>query len=105
MTPVASATATGISIGTIALVGGVVLVAGTIIYLNSSKKRTRSKSSLSKGSINKILTDENRYKGDKLVIEDAIREEDWEILEDMLDSRTSDFPDLIQMIKKALKNR
>jgi len=96
--------ATGLSIGTIALVGGAILVAGVIIYLNNSKKKGKINSS-SKGSINKILTDENRYKGDKLVIEDAIKEKDWETLEDMLDSRTSDFPDLIQMIKKALNNR
>ena len=75
-----------------------------IKYLNNSKKKERSNSS-SQGSINKILTDENRYKGDKLIIEDAIREEDWETLEDMLKSRTSDFPDLIKMIKKALNNR
>ncbi len=104
MTPAAPAVATGLSIGTIALVGGVILVAGAIIYLNNSKKKVRSNSS-SQGSINKILTDENRYKGDKLVIEDAIREEDWETLEDMLNSRTSDFPDLIKIIKKALKNK
>jgi hypothetical protein len=104
MTPAAPAVATGLSIGTIALVGGVILVAGAIIYLNNSKKKGRSNSS-SQGSINKILTDENRYKGDKLIIEDAIREKDWETLEDMLKSRTSDFPDLIKMIKKALNNR
>lgn len=89
---------TGLSIGIIALAGGV------IIYLNNSKKKGKNSSS-SQGSINKILTDENRYKGDKLIIEDAIREKDWETLEDMLNSRTSDFPDLIEMIKKALKNR
>ena len=104
MTPVAPAVATGLSIGTIALVGGIIIVAGAIIYLNNSKKKGRSNSS-NQGSINKILTDENRYKGDKLVIEDAIKEKDWETLEDMLNSRTSDFPDLIQMIKKALNNR
>ena len=104
MTPTAPAVATGLSIGTIALVGGVILVAGTIIYLNNSKKQNKNNSS-SQGSINKILTDENRYKGDKLVIEDAIKEKDWKTLEDMLNSRTSDFPDLIKMIKKALNNR
>jgi len=103
MTPLEPAAATGLSIGTIALVGGVILVTGAIIFLNNSKKE--SSNSSSQGSINKILTDENRYKGDKLIIEDAIRKNDWEILEDMLDSRTSDFPDLIQMIKKALNNR
>lgn len=104
MTPTAPTVATGLSIGTIALVGGVIIVAGAIIYFNNSKKKRKSNSS-SQGSINKILSDENRHKGDKLVIEDAIKEKDWETLEDMLNSRTSDFPDLIIIIEDALKNK
>jgi len=103
MTPIEPA-ATGLSIGTIALVGVVVIVGGVIIYLNSSKRKEKRNSS-SKDPIPKILTDENRYKGNKAVIEDAIKEKDWKTLEEMLDSRTSDFPDLIEMIKQALKNR
>lgn len=100
MAPVATtATATGISTGTIVLLGGVILIAGAIFYLKNSSNKPE------KNSVKKILTDENRYKGYKSVIEDAIIEEDWETLEDMLKSRTSDFPDLIQMIKKALNNR
>jgi len=56
-------------------------------------------------SIGKLLSDEDRYNGDKSIIEDAINEKDWETLEDMLESSTSDFPDLINMINNALKNR
>jgi len=104
MTPAAPVVTTGLSVGTIVLIGGVVLIAGTIIYLNSSKKKYKTNSS-KPSSIKKFLTEENRYKGYKSVIEDAIREEDWETLKDMLKSRTSDFPDLIKMIKKALNNR
>lgn len=99
MAPVATTAAAGISTGTIVLVGGVILIAGAIFYLKNSNSKAE------KTSVKKILTDENRYKGYKSVIEDAIKEEDWETLEDMLSSRTSDFPDLIQMIKKALNNR
>jgi len=99
MASVATTAAAGISTGTIVLVGGVILIAGAIFYLKNSNSKAE------KTSVKKILTDENRYKGYKSVIEDAIGEKDWETLEDMLNSRTSDFPDLIQMIKKALNNR
>jgi len=68
------------------------------------KKNERSNSS-TPNNINKILTDDNRHHGDRLVIEEAIKEKDWETLEEMLGSRTSDFPDLIQMIKKALERK
>jgi len=78
MTPAAPAVATGLSIGTIAL---------------------------AQDSVDKLSTHDHRYKVDKSIIEDAIKESDWQILEDMLDSRTSDFPDLIQMIKEALNNK
>ena len=101
MTP---APAVGLSIGTTVLIGGTVLVVGTIIYLNYLKKNDKV-DILSQDSINKILSDEDRYKGDKSIIEDAIKEKDWETLEDMLNSRTSDFPDLIDKIKKALKHK
>ena len=89
----------GLSLGTLSLVGGVILVAGTVYYLSSSESKEKEE------SINKLLSDEDRYNGDKSIIEDAINEKDWETLEDMLESSTSDFPDLINMINNALKNR
>jgi len=101
MTPAAPAVATGLSIGTIALIGSVVLVLGTVIYFNKKQKNI----SLAQDSVDKLSTHDHRYKVDKSIIEDAIKESDWQILEDMLDSRTSDFPDLIQMIKEALNNK
>jgi len=89
----------GLSLGTLSLVVGAILVAGTVYYLSSSESKEKEE------SINKLLSDEDRYNGDKSIIEDAINEKDWEILEDMLESSTSDFPDLINMINNALKNR
>lgn len=99
MTPVAATT--GLSTGAIVLIGGAIIVVGVIIYINKKQKNN----SLAQDSVDNLSTNRHRYKTDKSIVEDAIREKDWETLEDMLDSRTSDFPDLIQMIKKALNNR
>ncbi len=96
MEPVAT-TAAGISTGTVLIVGGIVLVLGTIIYLNKTKT--------SKQPVDDILTKEGRYEEYKSLIEDAIINKDYEYLEKKLTSKMTDFPDLIQMIKKALKNR
>lgn len=93
-------TIAGVSIGTIGLVGGVIIVAGIAYYVKKSKGKVEQEVNL-----NKILSDDDRYNGDKSIIEDAIKEKDWETLEDMLESSTSDFPDLINMINNALKNR
>ncbi len=98
MTP-ASTAATGLSTGTILLIGGVILLAGGMYYFytqNSTKE---------KSSVKKLLSDEDRYQTDRKIIEEAIVEKDWETLEDMLNSSTKDFPDLIEMIKKALENK
>jgi len=98
MTPESTA-ATVLSTGTILLIAGVILLAIGIYYLytqNSTKKKT---------SVKKLLSDEDRYQTDRKIIEEAIAEKDWDTLEDMLDSRTRDFPDLIEIIKKALENK
>lgn len=63
------------------------------------------KSPFQEKPIVKLLSDEDRYNGDKLIIDNAIQEKDWETLEDMLKSSTSDFPDLIKLIENALKNK
>lgn len=94
MTPVV---ATGISVETVALIGGIVLVAGVgYILLNSNKKET---------SVSDILTKEGRYEEYKSLIEDAIKSDDYEYLERKLNSKMADFPDLIKMINDALKNK
>jgi len=90
----------GVSTGAVALVGGVIIVAGVVYYVTNSKSQVEKEVNL-----NKLLSDEDRYNGDKSIIKDAITEKDWELLEDMLVSSTSDFPDLISIIENALTNR
>ena len=101
MTPVAG---TGLSLGTVALIGGVIVVAGVayLVFKNSNVQKTDSSSTQ---PIRKMLSDEDRYDTDKNIILTAINENDWETLEDLLDSSTKDFPDLIKMIEEALKNK
>jgi tRNA A37 N6-isopentenylltransferase MiaA len=95
----------GISIGTIVLFGSITLLAvGTVYYL-TRLNRNRNINQIKKTPIKKILSDENRYKGDTSIIATAIKEKDWETLEDMLNSDTRDFPDLIEIIKEALNNK
>ena len=56
--------------------------------------------------LHKLISDEDKYKGDKSIIEDAIREKDWKTLEDFQDRPgLKKFPDLIKMIEEALKNK
>lgn len=99
MTPTAGA---GISIGTVALVGGIVVVVGVayLLYKSSNNK------SSSKKPIKKIISDENKYKGDKTIVMNAIKEKDWDILEELLkDKSFQQHPDLIEMAKEALKQK
>ena len=49
--------------------------------------------------------DKMRYKRAEYLIEEAIKEKDWDYLEDQLNTTTQDFPDLIAKIKEALKNK
>lgn len=84
MAPVAT-TVAGISTGTVLIVGGIVLVLGTIIYLNKAKT--------SKQPVDDILTKEGRYEEYKSLIEDAIINKDYEYLEKKLTSKMTDFPD------------
>ena len=49
---------------------------------------------------------QSRYKVAKLLIDEAIELKQWDFLEIQLNSTTTqDFPDLIAMIKEALKNK
>ena len=59
-------------------------------------------------SINKakrLIDDEDKYKGYKVMIETAIQEKNWQTLEELIDSRVKKYPDLINMINEALKER
>ena len=99
MTPVAGA---GVSIGTIALVGGVVVIAGVAYFLYKNSNNTNS----SKETITKIISDDDKYIRDKRVVIDAIEEKDWDILEELLkDKNFKRYPDLIKMAKEALKQK
>lgn len=96
MTPAAGA---GVSIGTIALIGGVVVVAGVayLLYKNSTK---------SGNIVSQLVTDEDQYSGDKRIVINAIKEKDWDILEELLEDKSfQQYPDLIEMAKEALKQK
>ena len=89
-------------IGTVALVGGAIVVAGVayIVYKNSVIQKPKREFTVS------LSTKEDRYKSDKKIIEDAMGENDLETLEAMSrDRRVKEFPDLIKMIEEALKNK
>jgi uncharacterized membrane protein len=99
MTPVVGA---GVSIGTVALVGGVFVIAGVVylLYKNNNKQNTPKK------GFKDLISDEDRIIRDKRVVINAIEEKDWEILEELLnDKNFQKYPDLITMIKKALEER
>lgn len=84
------------------LIGGAIVVAGVAYFLYKNSDNEKEKG----GAVNNLLSDENRYKRDKNIIEDALREEDWDTLEGMLNSKSiKDFPDLIKMIEEALKGK
>jgi len=85
------------------LIGGAIVIAGVayLIYKNSDEKVNNDNQ-----PIEKLLSDENRYKGDKNIVQNAIKEKDWEMLEELIKDRSiKDFPDLIKIIEEALKGR
>jgi hypothetical protein len=85
------------------LIGGAIVIAGVayFIYKNSDEKVNNDNQ-----PIEKLLSDENRYKGDKNIVQNAIKEKDWEMLEELIKDRSiKDFPDLIKIIEEALKGR
>lgn len=89
-------------LGAVVVIGGAALVAGAcyLIYKNNNGDTARREK-----PIEKLLSDDDRYDTDKTIILRAIEEEDWGTLEDLLDSSTKDFPDLIRIINNALKDR
>ena len=91
------------AIGTVVLIGGIV-VAG-VAYFMYKNKNSDNISNNSAKPVGKLLSDDDRYDTDKTIILRAIAEKDWETLEDLLDSSTQDFPDLIKLAKEALANK
>jgi hypothetical protein len=74
-----------------------VLATAKILYDNHQLSKNNN--------LSEILSDEKRYETDKELIEEAIQHEDWETLKQMLNSSTSDFPNLINMIEDALSKQ
>lgn len=84
------------------ILGGIV-ISGVVYYLYNQNNANEIDSN--KKPIKKLIEDEDKYNGYKTIIETAIKEKDWQTLEDFLDSRAKKFPDLIKMIEEALKER
>ena len=56
--------------------------------------------------INKLIHDEDKYDGNKKIIQDAIKDKDWNLLEEFKSDRLiKKFPDLAKLIEDALKNK
>lgn len=84
------------------ILGGIV-ISGVAYYFykqnNKDNERNRGE------PIKKLIEDEDKYIGYKIIIENAIKEKNWENLEALLNSGVKRFPDLIKMIEEALKGR
>ena len=90
--------------GTLVSVVGVAIIAGVAYFIY--KKNTSKKENAPKKRHTKIISDENKYKGDKRVIVKAIEEKDWDTLEEMLKDRSlKKYPDLIKMAEDALRQK
>lgn len=86
----------GFGILGIALVAG----AGYLIYKNINNAKDDKEKLL-----NKIINDKDRYNSLLNGINKAIERKDWDMLEQLKDSTAKYFPDLIEKIEKALKNK
>ncbi len=79
------------------VVAGVAIVAFVAYCVYKNKSGTEN---TKRANSNKI-----RYQRDKDAIEKCIRDKDWDILEGMLNTTVTDFPDLVKKIKDALEKR
>lgn len=84
------------------ILGGIV-ISGVAYYLY--KQNNTDNKSNSEKPVKKLIEDEDKYNGYKTIIENAIKEKNWENLEALLNSGVKRFPDLIKMIEEALKGR
>ena len=112
MAPIATiAGVFGVSNGTVVVAGTIILVGGVMTFsgiVSKSKKFIKERKKPNKDQetpVKEILTEDGRYEEYKSLIEDAIENKDFEYLEEKLNSKMRDFPDLIEMIKKTLDDR
>lgn len=78
----------------------IVTVVGIVVYSNKKQKYKNI------DEISDFSTDENDYKEAKFLIDEFIKDKNWEVLEAKLNSLTvKRFPDLKQKIEEALKSR
>jgi hypothetical protein len=80
----------------IIFVAGLVAVALGIYVINKKNKKPK---------IKEFWSDEEHYNEMKCLIDNYIQKKEWDKLELFLDSSVKDFPDLIEKIEDALKNR
>jgi uncharacterized membrane protein (DUF106 family) len=78
-----------------------VIIAGVAYFIHKNSTDNSNNST----SIKKLLSDDDKYNTYKTIIENAIKEKDWQTLEDFLDSRAKNYSDLVEMIKEALKEK
>lgn len=79
----------------IVVVGLVVATLGVYAIKNKNKNR----------KIKEFWSDEDHYSEMNCLIDSYIQKQEWAKLELFLDSSVKDFPDLIEKIENALKNR
>lgn len=84
------------------ILGGIV-ISGVAYYFY--KQNNKDNESNGEKPIKKLIEDEDRYIGYKTIIENAIKEKNWENLEALLNSGVKRFPDLIKQIEEALKEK
>ena len=94
------------------LIGGAIVVAGVAyyIYKNGNTRELsddtyKNKNKENNAGMKKLLSDDDKYNTYKTLIENAVKEKDFKTLEEFLDSRAKNYPDLLKMIEEALKGR
>ena len=105
-TTTAAAATSGIS-GTLVLGIGVVICAGVAFCIwQANRQKDAGQSAASSPKSGESKEDrQRRYEHYKSSVERAIRNQNWEYLEESKQTGMTDFPDLIAMINEALKNK
>ncbi|MDE6978010.1 MAG: hypothetical protein K2O85_00365 [Helicobacter sp.] len=105
-TTTAAAATSGLS-GTLVLGIGVVICAGVAFCIWQANRQKGTEQTLpNKPKSGESKEDrQRRYAHYKSSVERAIRNQNWEYLEESKQTGMTDFPDLITMINEALKNK
>ena len=105
-TTTAAAATSGLS-GTLVLGIGIVICAGVAFCIWQANRQKDTEQSASNAPKNGESTEDRqrRYAHYKSSIERAIKNQNWEYLEEAKQTGMTDFPDLIAMINEALKNK